>query len=208
MTRKDRAISYTERTTTMKQCRKLTKFIRLVQYLFTTSVTDVLRNSAQRFLELMVECKNNSDDDELAVMVRGKCSTTSNRKPIFIVEYFFESVDIVFRPASWKFRNYLEHCFAEGAKMFSACASLLTTDDLFPFAKVAPSDSLGLEPSDAFAINQLIIFTNDLLLKKNIADIGQQLLQTFGDIWHFSQNYKGFEELFVPDDALVSCISF
>ncbi|CAE7513637.1 DNAH6 [Symbiodinium pilosum] len=62
-------MSYTERATTRTQCRKLTKFIRMVQFLFNDAVSQmVVRTTTTKFQELLDAFVEDVDAQEAAAL--------------------------------------------------------------------------------------------------------------------------------------------
>ena len=59
-------MSYTERATTRTQCRKLTKFIRTAQYLFSDAVASLSRYSTETFLGELVSFQEKEKNEEAA----------------------------------------------------------------------------------------------------------------------------------------------
>merc|ERR1712060_264081 len=67
-------MSYTERATTRTQCRKLTKFIRIVQYLFNDAIAQMVVHTTTRLLEVL-NAFLQEPEEEMAV-----CAAESEKK--------------------------------------------------------------------------------------------------------------------------------
>ncbi|CAE7211469.1 DNAH6, partial [Symbiodinium sp. KB8] len=113
-------MSYTERATTRTQCRKLTKFIRMVQFLFNDAVSQmVVRTTTTKFQELLDAFVEDVDAQEAAALAitegegekpseEKKEESKGGRKPNFNVECLLEHGALVFKPSGKRIWDAVE----------------------------------------------------------------------------------------------------
>ncbi len=163
--------SYTERATTRTQCRKLTKFIKTAQYLLNTGITEMIKFSTNRLLQLLekfnekfaMEAASDEDGGQMVVTRMGskgragmpkdpagyssRYQTPSaypdNIAPTFIIECMLRDGDIVFKPSGNKFRNYLEQALFEGLKAVTRLPQFVNLSELSMYT----SDSDTADPN-------------------------------------------------------------
>ncbi|CAE7199661.1 DNAH6, partial [Symbiodinium necroappetens] len=130
-------MSYTERATTRTQCRKLTKFIRMVQFLFNDAVSQmVVRTTTTKFQELLDAFVEDVDAQEAAALAitegegekpseEKKEESKGGRKPNFNVECLLEHGALVFKPSGKRIWDAVESALRDALRAVSGCHAFL-----------------------------------------------------------------------------------
>jgi dynein heavy chain len=201
---KEKAMSYTERATTRTQCRKLTKFIRTAQYLFNDAITQMIRHSTQRFLDMLIQFSEMKDTEEVTDDSK-KMKVKEERKPVFVVCGVLDtSSGFSFNPTGESIRSYIGSCMLDALRAVSGSQPFLAVDDFLPFttplAELGDALQLDDQAADLFGL-----ITQDPKYKDTMLDISTKFDSLFERVVGYAMEYRKFVDLFAENEALQDC---
>eukprot|EP00930_Biecheleria_cincta_P027502 TRINITY_DN19311_c0_g1_i1.p1 TRINITY_DN19311_c0_g1~~TRINITY_DN19311_c0_g1_i1.p1 ORF type:complete len:4103 (-),score=885.99 TRINITY_DN19311_c0_g1_i1:122-12430(-) len=212
-------MSYTERATTRTQCRKLTKFIRMVQYLFNDAVAQMVRTTTMKFLETLeaftddlgaqeaaaAALANEAQNPEVEKSADDKKDETKNaRKPNFMVECLLGDSGLVFLPTGKKVWDVIESALRDALRAVSGTQAFLQVDDFTPFtAPLAElGDALQLEEQqqDLFGL-----VAQDPKHKELMSSISARYEFLFDKVVEYASGFQKFVHIFAENSQLEDC---
>jgi len=208
-------MSYTERATTRTQCRKLTKFIRMVQYLFNDAIAQMVRHTTQRLLDLLDTFADEADDgggEDGNVMGGGHGGVADgdakrrggNRKPNFVIECLLEPTGLRFQPRGMAVRDCIDTCLRDAVHAVSGMEAFLQFGDFDPFT--APLKELGdvlqieEQQSDLYGL-----VTQDPKFKDLMQKIAVRFDGLFDRVTTYADGYRQFVDIYIENQALQDC---
>jgi dynein heavy chain len=206
-------MTYTERATTRTQCRKLTKFIRMVQYLFNDAIAVMVRHTTQKLLELLdgyAEEEEAEHEGEVHASKGGghgahdEKRRGGNNKPKFVIECLLEAHGLRFQPPGKDVRECIETCLRDGLHAVSGMPAFLHVDDFSPFTKPLAElgDVLQLEEqqSDLYGLVH-----QDPKYKELMKKIGIRFEGLFDRVVQYADGYRHFVDIYTENQALQDC---
>eukprot|EP00929_Paragymnodinium_shiwhaense_P066427 TRINITY_DN33321_c0_g4_i1.p1 TRINITY_DN33321_c0_g4~~TRINITY_DN33321_c0_g4_i1.p1 ORF type:complete len:3770 (+),score=1255.81 TRINITY_DN33321_c0_g4_i1:195-11312(+) len=203
-------MSYTERATTRTQCRKLTKFIRMVQYLFNDAVAQMVNFTTKRLLEVLEGFEEDFRELQQAQEVDpnnggGQDKRAGPKKPNFLVECLLvEDSGLKFAPPGLVIRESIEASLREALRATSGTRTFLQCEDFLPFT--APLAELG----DALQLEEQVqdlygIVTQDPKFRDLMTMITQRYDGLFERVSIYVDGFMRFYELFQENKKLQDC---
>lgn len=205
-------MTYTERATTRTQCRKLTKFIRVVQYLFNDAITEMVKNSTASLLAVFDAFAEDVDDatepetpavggPSIQAVDHGK---RNHQRPTFIVECLLRFNSLSFSPSGEAIRECIEACLHEamratcGEQAFLQCDDFLTFTE--PLAELGDAPQLEDQQSDLYGlVNQDPQFRNLMQKIKGRYD------ELFERVTTYVDSFQQFVVIYNENQALQDC---
>ncbi|CEL99773.1 unnamed protein product [Vitrella brassicaformis CCMP3155] len=216
----DSNMSYTERATTRTQCRKLTKFIRTAQYLFSDAIASLARNSTTMFLDSLIMFIEKQQRRELENQGpqeaggsedftkkrrpslrggKGPMKGPSADRPIFVVSVVFDPTGIDFNPSGHNFRASIEAVLLDAVRTVCSCPTFLQLDDFQPFT--APLAELGDDRGEEATVDLFSQITADASFKKLMRDIGRRFDELFHLLVAHARQYQDFVTMYVENEG-------
>jgi dynein heavy chain len=196
-------MSYTERATTRTQCRKLTKFIRTAQYLFSDAVASLSRFSTERFLNQMIEYQDKLTGGETKAAEppggKAKFGVKTELKPVFSVICEFSIKEISFAPSAIDFRTYIESCLLDSLKAICQNTSFLSEKEFNQFT--APLAELG-DAQKEETTDLYTQITSDLLFKRLMMRIGSKMDELFDEVVLYADSFKRFVTMYQENEQM------
>jgi dynein heavy chain len=201
--------TYTQRATTRTQCRKLTKFIRMVQYLFNDAIAVMVRHTTQKLLELLddyAEMEEVEHHEGEAHAKGGHGAHDDKRrggghKPKFVIECLLEARGLRFEPPGKDVRECIETCLRDGLQAVSGFPAFLQDKEFSPFttplAELGDVLQLDEQQTDLFGLVH-----QDPKYKELMKKIGIRFDGLFDRVVHFADGYKDFVDMYVENESL------
>jgi dynein heavy chain len=211
------AKSYTEQATTRTQCRKLTKFIRTVQYLFNDAIAQMVQYTTQRLLEVLdsfVETNEQSVEAEQHQEHKGGGGQAGGhkgedkkgqKKPNFMIECVLDtSTGLRFQPKGEKIRESLATCLMDALRAVSGKQTFLQVDDFNcftqPLAELGDNLSLEEQQQDLYGL-----VVQDPKYKELQGLISARYNTLFDRVVSFAQRFEEFVQIFNENAELADC---
>ncbi|CAK8985673.1 unnamed protein product [Durusdinium trenchii] len=213
----DGGMSYTERATTRTQCRKLTKFIRMVQFLFNDAVAQmVVSTTTSKFLETLENFVEDVQTQEAAAQPLAlendvekpseekKEESKSTRKPNFNVECLLQRGALIFKPTGRKIWEALESSLRDALRAVSGCPAFLQVEDFnaftAPLAELGDALPLEEQQHDLFSL-----VAQDPKHKELLSTITARYDWLFDKVNTYASRFEEFVEMYAENSALTDC---
>jgi dynein heavy chain len=205
-------MSYTERATTRTQCRKLTKFIRMVQYLFNDAIAQMVKYTTTRLLEVLDSFEDDLKDKEAeeAGSKDGQPPAAAPsiidkkpiKKPNFNVECIMDTAGLHFDPAGALIRDCLKTCLQEALRTTSNTKGFLAVDDFLPFtqplAELGDGMQLEEQQQDLYGI-----ITQDPKFREFMTKITVRYDSLFQRVKSYGDGFQRFVKIFAENAQLM-----
>ena len=167
-------ISHAERAAHRTECRKLTKYIRLADYLVIDSLISLAMDRTTEVLKFLVEAS----------------------RPLFSIELLLESGEnhLTFQPAQDSFQNAMEQSIRESVGVLMSTNRLLVDEEFHPYTQVNV-DEVNVDPDIESKVLQDENFLSTLdKIKKGLAD-------AFDQAYAYAQSFEKYKEMYLVDIA-------
>eukprot|EP00930_Biecheleria_cincta_P042962 TRINITY_DN29559_c0_g2_i1.p1 TRINITY_DN29559_c0_g2~~TRINITY_DN29559_c0_g2_i1.p1 ORF type:complete len:4097 (+),score=999.81 TRINITY_DN29559_c0_g2_i1:1152-12293(+) len=206
-------MSYTERATTRTRCRKLTKFIRMVQYLFNDSISEMMRTSTMKLLEslevfIAAEAEKDAEQSTAALEDESKEEKPDDgkkkepRKPNFVVESMLDDKGLAFNPTRKKVLSVIESTLLDGLSCVSKGMDFLLVDEFKAFTEPLQDlgDALQLEQQDLYGL-----VVEGATHQKIMANINSSIDLLFDKVVAYAGRFEEMVVFFEENAQLVDC---
>lgn len=197
---------WTERATTRTQCRKLTKFIRMVQFLFNDAIAQLVRSTTASLLEIfdafVEELKASREGGETDESKEKRHQGT--RKPNFIIECLLGGAGLRFEPAGILIRDCIENCLRDSLRAVADMKAFLQVDDFTPFTKPLAElgDVLNLDEQQQDLYG---LVAQDPKYKEMMYLITLRFDTLFDQVVEYAHGFDEYVEIYKENAALVDC---
>lgn len=210
------AQSYTKRAATRTQCRKLTKYIRLVDFFMIDTFLSLALNSAVNFLEFInppqkteeSPTPNTSASTRMGSVKFGALLPTPNQSvsPLFLVKLHYEQYDdtdevdgeLVFTPDATEFKNKLEAVIFDALKVVTTVEPLLTDPDFEDYTQADVDE--GGPIGEGIDLEAMIV--EDTKFRTVVEKITQHFVDSFDNAERYAELFEEFQEKFQENENM------